>query len=128
MIAERIPNTLLLVGISFLVTLIAAIPIGVWSARKPYSKFDYSMTTVTFIGQSIPVYWLGTGINDYFLCDHQESSHRDLFFCGRHEHSGQKRGRPRSTLAFGFARYSFKFGMDRMVFPFSAFKHVGRFA
>lgn len=62
MIAERIPNTLLLVGISFLVTLIAAIPIGVWSARKPYSKFDYSMTTVTFIGQSIPVYWLGLGL------------------------------------------------------------------
>lgn len=62
MISERIPNTLLLVGVSFLVTLIIAIPIGVWSARKPYSKFDYAMTTVTFIGQSIPVYWLGLGL------------------------------------------------------------------
>ena len=62
MINERIPNTLLLVGISFLVTLILAIPIGVWSARKPYSVFDYSMTTVTFIGQAIPVYWLGLGL------------------------------------------------------------------
>jgi len=62
MINERIPNTLLLVGIAFLVTLIFAIPIGVWSARKPYSIFDYSMTTITFIGQSIPVYWLGLGL------------------------------------------------------------------
>jgi peptide/nickel transport system permease protein len=62
MISERIPNTLMLVGISFLVTLIIAIPIGVFSARKPYSKFDYTMTTVTFIGQSIPVYWLGLGL------------------------------------------------------------------
>ena len=62
MIAERIPNTLLLVGISFLLTLLIAIPIGVLSARKPYSAFDYSMTTVTFIGQSIPVYWLGLGL------------------------------------------------------------------
>ncbi len=62
MIAERIPNTLLLVGVSFLITLIVAVPIGVWSARKPYSKFDYAMTTVTFIGQSIPVYWLGLGL------------------------------------------------------------------
>ncbi len=62
MIAERIPNTLLLVGISFLITLLIAIPIGVWSARKPYSVFDYSMTTITFIGQAIPVYWLGLGL------------------------------------------------------------------
>jgi peptide/nickel transport system permease protein len=62
MIAERIPNTLLLVGVSFLITLLVAIPIGVLSARKPYSAFDYSMTTITFIGQSIPVYWLGLGL------------------------------------------------------------------
>lgn len=62
MINERIPNTLLLVGVSFLVTLLIAIPIGIWSARKPYSPFDYIVTTVTFIGQSIPVYWLGLGL------------------------------------------------------------------
>jgi len=62
MIAERIPNTLTLVGASFLVTLLLAIPIGILSARKPYSPFDYAMTTVTFIGQAIPVYWLGLGL------------------------------------------------------------------
>ena len=62
MINERIPNTLLLVGVSFLVTLLIAIPIGIWSARKPYSPFDYAVTTITFIGQSIPVYWLGLGL------------------------------------------------------------------
>ena len=62
MISERIPNTLVLVGVSFLLTLILAIPIGVLSARKPYSFFDYAMTTITFIGQSIPVYWLGLGL------------------------------------------------------------------
>ena len=62
MIGERIPNTLILVGASFLLTLLLAVPIGVLSARKPYSFFDYAMTTVTFIGQSIPVYWLGLGL------------------------------------------------------------------
>jgi len=62
MIVERIPNTLFLVGISFLVTLLIAIPIGIISARKPYSIFDYVMTTITFIGQSIPVYWLGLAL------------------------------------------------------------------
>lgn len=62
MISERVPNTLLLVGIAFLFTLILAIPVGMWSARKPYSRFDYAMTTVTFIGQAIPVYWLGLSL------------------------------------------------------------------
>ena len=62
MIAERIPNTLFLVGIAFLITLLLAIPIGIHSARKPYSRFDYAMTTLTFVGQSLPIYWLGLGL------------------------------------------------------------------
>jgi peptide/nickel transport system permease protein len=62
MIGERIPNTLILVGVSFLIALVLAIPIGIWSARRPYSLFDSIMTTVTFVGQSIPVYWLGLGL------------------------------------------------------------------
>jgi peptide/nickel transport system permease protein len=62
MIAERIPNTLILVGVSFLVALIIALPVGIISARKPYSLFDYTATTLTFIGQSVPVYWLGLGL------------------------------------------------------------------
>jgi peptide/nickel transport system permease protein len=62
MIAERIPNTLLLVGLAFLVTLLIALPVGILSARKPYSLFDYIATTITFMGQSLPVYWLGLGL------------------------------------------------------------------
>ena len=62
MIAERIPNTLVLVGVSFLVTLIIALPVGIISARKPYSFFDYVATTLTFVGQSVPVYWLGLAL------------------------------------------------------------------
>ncbi len=56
---ERIPNTLVLVGVAFLVTLIVAIPIGVLSAVRQYSVFDHVVTTLTFMGQSIPVFWLG---------------------------------------------------------------------
>jgi len=62
MIGERIPNTLMLVGVSFLVTLLIALPVGILSARKPYSLFDYVATTITFMGQSLPVYWLGLGL------------------------------------------------------------------
>jgi len=59
MIVERIPNTVILVGTSFVITCLIAIPIGVLSAVKSYSPFDYLVTTLTFMGQAVPVYWLG---------------------------------------------------------------------
>ena len=62
MIAERFPNTLLLVGTAFLITLMIALPVGILSARRPYSIFDYIATTLTFVGQSLPVYWFGLAL------------------------------------------------------------------
>jgi peptide/nickel transport system permease protein len=59
MISERLPATLLLFGVGFIVMLVFAIPIGVYSALKPYSLFDNIITTFNFAGQSVPVYWLG---------------------------------------------------------------------
>lgn len=59
MIGERLPATILLFGVGFIVMLIFAIPIGVYSAIKPYSLFDNLITTFNFAGQSVPVYWLG---------------------------------------------------------------------
>lgn len=58
-VAERVPNTLVLGGVAFLVTLAIAIPIGVLSAMRPYSPFDNTVTTLTFMGQSVPIFWLG---------------------------------------------------------------------
>ena len=59
MIQERMPATLILFGIGFIIMLIFAIPMGVYSAIKPYSFFDNIITTFSFAGQSVPVYWLG---------------------------------------------------------------------
>jgi peptide/nickel transport system permease protein len=83
MIAERIPNTLILVGVSFLVTLIIALPVGILSARKPYSVFDYIATTLTFIGQSIPVFWLGLAlILVFYVAIQNPSTGKPLFPAG----------------------------------------------
>lgn len=80
MIAERIPNTLILVGVSFAVTLIIALPVGILSARKPYSLFDYTATTLTFIGQSLPIFWLGLGLILVFYVAIQNPSTGDPLF------------------------------------------------
>ncbi len=58
-IRDRLPNTLLLTGVSLIVTLAIAIPLGVLSAVKQYSLFDQIATTLTFAGQSVPVFWFG---------------------------------------------------------------------
>ena len=41
------------------ISLLVAIPIGILSAVKQYSKFDHIVTTLTFVGQSIPSFFLG---------------------------------------------------------------------
>ena len=98
MIGERIPNTLTLVGAAFFVTLLLAIPIGILSARKPYSPFDYTMTTITFIGQAIPVYWLGLGLIVVFYVALKNPFTGDpLFPVGGMNSRGQE-GNPFDTL------------------------------
>ncbi|MFQ1700212.1 ABC transporter permease [Loktanella agnita] len=58
-IAERIPQTLWVVGMSYVVGVLIALPIGIISAYKQYSVFDQSGTFITMIGFSIPPFFTG---------------------------------------------------------------------
>ena|SRR5574341_2574 len=58
-IGDRLPNTIYLMGIATLATLLIAIPIGILSALRQYSLLDHVATTVAFMGQSIPIFWFG---------------------------------------------------------------------
>jgi peptide/nickel transport system permease protein len=58
-ILEKLPNTLYLSITAFFCALLVSIPIGLISAVRQYSWFDHIMTTVAFVGQSIPVFWMG---------------------------------------------------------------------
>jgi peptide/nickel transport system permease protein len=59
LIKQRIPNTLAVVGVAYLVAMIIAIPIGVLSAVKQYSAFDHVATTFAFAGFSVPTFFTG---------------------------------------------------------------------
>jgi peptide/nickel transport system permease protein len=59
MIGERIGNTFYLMGTALFLTLLLAIPIGVLSAVKRYSFFDHTATLFSFLGFSVPIFWLG---------------------------------------------------------------------
>jgi peptide/nickel transport system permease protein len=53
-----IPHTLQLVILAELFALLVGISIGVYSAIRQYSFFDYAATTFSFLGLSLPVFWL----------------------------------------------------------------------
>jgi peptide/nickel transport system permease protein len=60
-IAVRVGPTLLLMGTALIIAYIIAIPIGIISATRQYSWVDYLTTTFSFLGVSIPHFFLGLG-------------------------------------------------------------------
>ncbi len=58
-IGQRLSNTIYLMSVTMLAALLLAIPIGIISALRQYSKFDITFTTLAFAGQAIPEFWLG---------------------------------------------------------------------
>lgn len=58
MIGSHLGPTLLLMGVSLLVSIIIAVPAGIFSATHQYSKRDYTVVTLSFIGTSIPGFFL----------------------------------------------------------------------
>ena len=59
LIKERILNTVYLGLFALGITLIVAIPIGIYSARNPYSLLDYGATTFGFFGLATPNFFFG---------------------------------------------------------------------
>ncbi|MFN8665027.1 MAG: ABC transporter permease [Thermomicrobiales bacterium] len=59
MILERLPNTMILMGTVFILTLIVSIPLAIISALKQYSKLDYVITGASFLAFALPTFWLG---------------------------------------------------------------------
>lgn len=58
LITQRIPKTLILTGLSTLLALFVAIPLGVWQAQRRKGISDYAVTTVVFVGYATPIFFL----------------------------------------------------------------------
>ncbi len=58
MILESLPATLQLSGISFLAAMILGIPLGVLSAVKRSTAWDYAGRSFALLGQSVPPFWI----------------------------------------------------------------------
>jgi len=58
-VAQRIPQTLWVVGMSYVVGVLIALPIGIISAYRQYSVFDQVGTFVSMVGYSVPPFFTG---------------------------------------------------------------------
>ena len=59
LILQRLPTSLFVLGSAQLLGLLIALPIGTYSALRPYSIFDQIATTLAFIGFSLPTFFTG---------------------------------------------------------------------
>jgi peptide/nickel transport system permease protein len=59
LIMQRLPTTLFVLGTAQILGLLVALPIGIYSAVRPYSLFDQLTTTFSFIGFSLPTFFTG---------------------------------------------------------------------
>jgi peptide/nickel transport system permease protein len=59
LMAPRLANTALLMGLSFALALLIALPAGILAAVRPRSWLDYGLNLLAFAGISVPSFWLG---------------------------------------------------------------------
>ncbi len=64
-IASAIPTTLRLVFTAAILAMILGISVGIVTALRQYSKFDYSMTFVSFLLFSLPIFWVAVLLKQF---------------------------------------------------------------
>jgi len=59
LILQKLPATVLLVLVSYLFQQLIALPLGMFSALRQYSFFDHTFAFLSYVGLSLPTFWLG---------------------------------------------------------------------
>ncbi len=59
LLLSRLPKTVQLIGLSTLFSILIGIPLGVYSAVKQYTRFDYFFTSLAFMGSAMPTFFFG---------------------------------------------------------------------
>ena len=63
---EVIGLSVIMGGISFVLSLVIAVPLGVLAATKQYSRADYVITSVALVGISLPTFFFATLLKLFF--------------------------------------------------------------
>ena len=60
LVAQRLPQTLLLMGSALLASVVLAVPLGVYQAYRRNTTFDRVASVFVFLSWSMPTFWFGT--------------------------------------------------------------------
>jgi peptide/nickel transport system permease protein len=60
LLGQRLPKTIVLVGLSTILALIVAVPIGLWQAVRRNKAVDYTFTSLSFLFYAAPTFFVGT--------------------------------------------------------------------
>ena len=60
LLGQRLPKTVILVGISTIIALIVAVPVGLWQAVRRNKAVDYTFTAASFLFYAAPPFFIGT--------------------------------------------------------------------
>ena len=60
LLGQRLPKTIVLVGLSTIIALVVAVPIGVWQAVRRNKLADYTFTAFSFLFYAAPTFFVGT--------------------------------------------------------------------
>jgi len=74
-LARVMGHTLQLVFIAEILAILVAVLIGVYSALRQYSAFDYGATTFSFVGLAMPVFWLALMLQVLVTQIYQSTGH-----------------------------------------------------
>jgi peptide/nickel transport system permease protein len=66
LLIERLPRTVLLAGVSVLLSLLIAVPLGILQAVRRNGWLDYTMTGLSFVFYSVPAFWLALILVEVF--------------------------------------------------------------
>lgn len=65
-IEAALPVTILLASVSYIFQQLIALPLGIFSALRQYSFFDTFFTFLSYVGLSMPTFWLGIMLIYFF--------------------------------------------------------------
>ena len=66
LVMERLPQTLWVVGLAYLLSIVVAVPVGVLAAYKQNSSFDQISSVISVIGFSLPTFFTGVLVIQIF--------------------------------------------------------------
>ena len=69
LIAQDLPKTVILAVLGLIVSLAFGIPLGIYQAVKRYTKGDYILTGISFLGYATPTFFVGLLLVEWFAID-----------------------------------------------------------